>query len=90
MNHISLTKIGLNVYAVTHCMGHTSANTRPHWLHWSDWVMGTSVSCIECNLLISYSAVVSLADLSWSLSVFRHHHGKDGQSILHLQQPLTT
>ena len=52
--------------------------------------MGTSVSCIECNLLISYSAVVSLADLSRSLSVFRHHHGKDGQSILHLQQPLTT
>jgi len=35
------------VYNVTHCTGQTSANTKPHLLHWVDQDFGTAIPCIE-------------------------------------------
>ena len=53
-NHISQKNNKTRCYAKSpmHCAGRVSANTTrtPCQLHWSDWEMGTGVSCTECSL----------------------------------------
>ena len=39
---------------VTHCAGHILANCRPHQLRWSDWEMGTAISCTEFSQMAGF------------------------------------
>ena len=55
---------------VTHCVGHVTANTRPHQLRWGDWETGTAISCTKCSqVVLTYFLMMSLASLDTSVKL---------------------